>query len=163
MLAPNNLLYLIISTIFFPGMKLNWVVCNFLSSPRSFSAFWHLIQPAWVFKAFKARGSEIVSVCFVNKLGWFETTILHQYSLTCSALFLDLDLPPLWLLLIVLAINMQNGHKILWLYWQYMRQSLNKSSSLPSMSIINTKVESQDNILSLSCSGQINILFVCAK
>lgn len=33
--------------------------------------------------------------------------ILHQYLLTCSALFLDPDLPPLWLLLMVLAINLQ--------------------------------------------------------
>lgn len=35
-----------------------------------FSAFWHLIQPSWVFKAFKAYGSEIASLTFVNKLGW---------------------------------------------------------------------------------------------
>lgn len=115
--------------IFFPGMKLNWVVCNFLSSPHSFSAFWHLIQPSQVFKAFKAHGSEIASMSFVNKLGWFETMILHQYILTCSALFLDPDLPPLWLLLMVLAINLavhhvtgdtEDRHKMLWPYWQCM-------------------------------------------
>lgn len=72
-----------------------------------FSAFWHLIQPSWVFKAFKAYGSEIASLTFVNKLGWLERTILHQYILTCSALFLDPDLPPLCLLLTVLTINLQ--------------------------------------------------------
>lgn len=51
--------------------------------------------------------------------------ILHQYILTCSALFLDPDLPPLWLLLMVLAINLavhhvtgdtEDRHKMLWPY-----------------------------------------------
>lgn len=92
---------------FFLGMKLNWEVCNFLSSPHSFLSFWHLIQPLWVFKAFKAHGSETASISCVNKLEWLETIILYQYILTFSALFLDPDLPPSWLLLIILAINLQ--------------------------------------------------------
>lgn len=72
-----------------------------------FSAFWHLIQASWVFKAFKAYGTEIASLTFVNKLGWLERAILHQYMLICSTLFLDPDLPPLWLLLPLLGINLQ--------------------------------------------------------
>lgn len=72
-----------------------------------FSAFWHLIQVSWVFKAFKAYGSEIASHTFVYKLGWHERTILHQYILIFSALFLDPDLPPLCLLLPLLAITLQ--------------------------------------------------------
>lgn len=110
---------------FFLGMKINWVVCNFLSS-HSFLSFWHLIQPLWVFKAFKAHGSETASISCVNKLEWLETIILHQYILICSAF------PRFWYSFFVAPINyfshqlagdhvngdMQIGHKMLWPYWQ---------------------------------------------
>lgn len=131
-----------------------------------FSAFWHLIQPSWIFRAFKAYGSEIASLTFVNKLRWLERTILHQYILICSARFLDPDLPFLWLLLPLLAINLQRitllkickmGIKC----FGFIDNAWCKASTtaLPS-SMGTTNTDSQHDIISLSCLGSIIILSV---